>query len=255
MSESNNLPPLAPDDVAKARQLDQLARALLATPVARAFESGRAFNEIADGQLYRALGFATLEDYHTSLEAAGFKRATIYSNMRLVQKFDRELHGHVGVGRLRLLSADYVVDPHQLIAEGIDVPDGKGGFTRRPVKELSCAKLGRELRKLRPPQPRPRKRKEVEQQPDPLVALAEAAVAPLLAGAGDAEGREAGGGAVNELIQPMLPLPPTASPPATADLDGLFIDDEEAYASATPMQTSARTVPEKRGGMPRARSA
>lgn len=256
MSEPTILPlPSAKKD-ARARELDMVARALLATAATRAFESGRVFNEIAEGQLFLALGCSSFEEYLASLEAAGFKRATIYSNMRLAQKFDQERHRHVGVGRLRLLAADYVPDPVKLLEEGIEVPDGKGGTVRRAIKEMTCRNLGTALRKHYAPQSGPRtRRKCATPQPDPLVARAEAAVAPLLAVAGDAEDRESHGSAANESTQPTLPLPPTASPQGTVDLDGPFIDDEEAYATATVVRPGTRVTSEKRGGMPRARSA
>lgn len=135
---------------AKAQEIDRTIRALIAAPIDRAFETGRLFNEIVRCKHYLALGYDSFEAYLENLETLKFKRSTAYRNMKLAEKFDRDKHGQLGVGKLRLLMADYVTDPFQLIKDGIPAPDGKGGFKTMELSKLSCRDLEKLLRKMRP---------------------------------------------------------------------------------------------------------
>lgn len=51
------------------------------------------------------------------------------------------IHGHFGIGKLRLLAADHVADPLRLIDQGMVVSDGEGGQVVRPISEIPCKEL------------------------------------------------------------------------------------------------------------------
>lgn len=133
-----------------AQRLESRLMDLLAAAVERAFESGQIFNEIAHEKHFEALGFQTFEAYVAKLEASGFKRSTIFSNMKLAATFDPAQHGAIGIGKLRLLLADYLTDPHRLIAEGFPSLDDEGKQQFRPLSQISCRELSKLIRQMRP---------------------------------------------------------------------------------------------------------
>lgn len=141
--EQTAAPQKRPSGPTRARDLDRRAHDLLMAPAEKAFASGHVFKEIRDDKLFKYLGYATFEVYIDILEAEGFKRATIWSNINLVEKFDEQAHAHIGVGRLRMLGANYVEDRLEIVEKGFPVgPNGE----RKPVAQITAANLRRLLK-------------------------------------------------------------------------------------------------------------
>ncbi|MDF2703551.1 MAG: hypothetical protein K0S10_2497 [Rubrobacteraceae bacterium] len=120
-----------------ASELTREVHALLGRPGERAYDSGQMLLEIREAQLYKELGYDTMEQY---LDGEKIKRSTAYSNMKLAETFSRK-DVAVGISKLRLLVQGSVANPAATLEQGwpVVLPNGKTVYrsiTSIPYREL-----------------------------------------------------------------------------------------------------------------------
>lgn len=107
--------------VARAAEIKEQLKVLAADLITHAFRRGDLLIEAERDDLYGEMGVQNQEQL---IKAIGMKRSTAMSDKRLALKFDLAAHRHIGLGKLRLLAANYNDDPVAAIYEGIEAPDG-----------------------------------------------------------------------------------------------------------------------------------
>lgn len=128
---------------ALAKRIIEDLRLLSSDRIDHAFAIGRLLLQWEQEGLHRHVGHASQDDV---IKLVGLKRATAFSNKRLARKFDLAAVRHVGLGKLRLLAANYVDDPASCIYDGIAVPGPDGGLMRVSVEDVSYRQLQALLR-------------------------------------------------------------------------------------------------------------
>lgn len=96
---------------------------LMGNKTALAFEAGQLLLEAQAKHSHEILGLNSFQDL---LDEMKLRVSTAYSNMAVATHFNFHAHGHLGIGKLRLLAGEYFPERHQYIDEGLPVqrPDG-----------------------------------------------------------------------------------------------------------------------------------
>lgn len=146
MKIQKHSPTVPANDTADAEQVraafDRI-RVLMGTNTARAFEAGKLLLEAQARNSHEALG---LPNFTALLEAMKLRSSTSYSNMAIARHFDLHAHGHLGIGKLRLLAADEHPDRLALIEEGVPVEGPDGTLHILDVKAAKYRELSQALK-------------------------------------------------------------------------------------------------------------
>lgn len=160
---------------ARAARIIEELTLLSSDKIDQAFAAGRLLLEWEEGGYFEVAGHETQE---AVIAATGMKRSTALSNKRLAAKFDLEQVRHLGVGKLRLLAANYLDAPLAVVYDGIEIADGEGGTKFVMVEDLSYRELQGVLAAMRKAKGGRAPRKG---DPEGLRHAIEEAAAPLLA--------------------------------------------------------------------------
>ena len=130
-------------DAAQIRATFEHIRLLMGEKTERAFEAGKLLLEIQANGSHEFFG---LPHFTALLREMGLRASTAYSNMAVARHFDVHAHGHLGIGKLRLLAANEHPDRFDLLAEGVPVEEPDGTLHILDVQTAKYSELSRALK-------------------------------------------------------------------------------------------------------------
>lgn len=223
--------------LAQAHKVIEALRLLKGERIDHAFTIGRLLVQWEEQGLYHYLGHATQDEV---IAQVGLKRATALSNKRLALKFDLEAVRHLGVGKLRLLAANYVEDPASYIYDGIEVPGADGNPTRILVEDVSYREL-RDLLRVRKPVSAKANVDELQ-----IAAGLHVVLAPVLEGLVEATVASAATGTADlnaKATAAEVVVPRHADPIGTIDVATPFSGPLQTTALAAKATPAAESLP------------
>lgn len=217
----------------RANRIRADLRLLSSDRLDQAFAIGRMLIEWEEEKLGDVVGHKTQEDV---ISEVGLKRATALSNKRLAKKFDLEQVRHLGLGKLRLLAANFIEDPARIIFDGIEIEDGDRGTKRVSVEDLTYREL-RDILKVKKEQTKQPRQSEEETQ---LAREIEKAIEPAL------ESFEASAGSASAQVVPATTddvMLESAVPPAHALHDGPTLGKKARHSRSVRSPISPDQLP------------
>lgn len=131
---------------ARANEVLSQLKLLSSDKVEQVYQRGKLLNEWSERRLYKRLRHGSKNDV---LDRIGLRPSTASSDQQLAAKFDLDTVRLLGIGKARLLAANFFDDPTAVVYGGLDLPDGNGGVEHYNVEEVSYRVLQALIKRYR----------------------------------------------------------------------------------------------------------